>query len=59
MGETILGAMLLLSLVAAASLYWLRVGEQVRERRIQRRLANVRRMAAETRVSLADRRRFA
>jgi hypothetical protein len=59
MGESILVALLLVSLVATANLYWLRVGEQIRERRLQQRLAKVRRTAAEARVSLADRRSFA
>jgi hypothetical protein len=59
MGESILVALLLVSLLATANLYWLRVHEQIRQRRLQQRLAKVRRTAAEARVSLADRRSFA
>jgi len=59
MSEILLVPMLLLVLVVGASLYWLRVNEQTRNRRIQERLSEIRHVTAVLRASIAEGRRFA
>jgi len=59
MSEFLLVPMLLLVLVLGASLYWLRVNEQTRNRRIQERLSEIRHVTAVLRASIAEGRRFA
>jgi CHASE3 domain sensor protein len=59
MSEFLLVPMLLLVLVVGASLYWLRVNEQTRNRRIQERLSEIRHVTAVLRASIAEGRRFA
>lgn len=56
MAETFLGGLLLTALIATALLYWLRVGEQARQRRIEQRLAQIRHVAAVVRASFAEQR---
>lgn len=60
MTEMLLAGMLLIALGAAASLYWLRVNEQTRSRRVvQERLSQIRHVTAVLRASIAEGRRFA
>ena len=54
MVDMVLGLALLFSLAATAVLYWLRVTEQARDRRIQQRLSQIRHVAAVVRASFAE-----
>lgn len=56
MAETFMGGMLLIALTSTVVLYWLRVGEQARQRRIEERLAEIRHVAAVMRATFAEQR---
>jgi hypothetical protein len=56
MADMVLGLALLFSLAATAVLYWLRVAEQVRDRRIQQRLSEIRHVTAVVRAFFAEQR---
>jgi hypothetical protein len=56
MPDAMLGGLLLTALVAAGVLYWLRVVERVHERRVERRIADIRHVAATVRASFAQQR---
>lgn len=53
MEDSILVGMLLASLLAAAALYWLRVGEQVHARRLDERMNEIRHVTAVLRATLS------
>lgn len=57
MTEMLLVGMLVVVLIATAALYWLRMGEQTRDRRIQERLWQIRHVTAVLRASIAEGRR--
>lgn len=59
MTEILLVGTLLIVLAATAGLYWLRVNEQTRNRRVQERLSQIRHVTAVVRASIAEGRRFA
>ena len=59
MGQEILGAALVILLASTAILFWIRVREQVYERRVQRRIHGIRHLTAVMRAYFAEQRHTA